>query len=173
MANLTANGGVGKSSPAGRRGHTPRTAVDILNQYIQPRPHVVSERRSELARNRPRDADGRFLSRATKDCATCTETKSVSYFPQARISQTCIHNPNTCLDCLKTSIRVNFETRQWNQIYCPECRALLDHQDVQKFADKDTFRRFGSFPLSLCVHSHSDDADILQIRFHVSPCGCW
>lgn len=30
----------------------------------------------------------------------------------------------------------------WDKIQCPECRALLDHQSVRKYADEETFARY-------------------------------
>lgn len=193
MARLKANGGVGKSSPAGRRGPTSvqpsrhqirlekafsEMRGQILPEFSMPRPQaitgqpryrdpptsfpsripqdvprqgLVSERRSEFARARLRDTNGRFLITATKECAVCSESKSLSFFPGVPVSRTCLHSPNTCLACVRTSIRVDFETRQWNHIHCPECREVLDYHDVQKYADQKTFYRFGSFSLALYV----------------------
>lgn len=193
MARLKANGGVGKNSPAGRRGPTSvqpsphQNRLDSIlsevrgprfSEFSVPRPQaitrqprhrdpptsfpsripqdvprqvLVSERRSEFARARPRDTNGCFLIIATKECAICSETKSLSFFPRVPVSRACHHSPNTCLACIRTSIRVDFETRQWNHIHCPECREVLDYHDVQRYADLETFYRFGSFSLSLYV----------------------
>lgn len=131
-----------------------------------------SESLSEFARNRPRAANGRFLTTSTKDCAICAETKLVIEFPDSRISQTCAHSSNTCLTCVRRSIKVDFETRQWNHIHCPECRESLDYHSVKKYADEETFNRYGSL-LFLLVFEIENLTDCLQVRGHVSSCSGW
>lgn len=99
-------------------------------------------------RGRARGPDGRFLPVveavapvATKDCIICAESKAPTDFPDMQISELCLHPPGVCFVCIQTSIRVDFSSRRWNQIHCPECRALLDYHHVRKYADEATFAR--------------------------------
>ena len=73
-----------------------------------------------------------------RECIICTDTKPVSEFPSAAITTTCNHPPTTCLICVATSIRTDLNNRLWNEIKCPECRATLQYDDVQRFADDET-----------------------------------
>jgi hypothetical protein len=76
-----------------------------------------------------------------RECVICTDTKPVSDFPTAGITKACTHEPTTCLVCVATSIQTDLSNRLWNEIKCPECRELLEYDDVQRFADDETKER--------------------------------
>ncbi|KAK5997203.1 E3 ubiquitin-protein ligase RNF19B-like protein [Cladobotryum mycophilum] len=82
-----------------------------------------------------------------RDCIVCTEKKEVELFPQVSVTSTCTHEPNTCLDCIETSIRSDMTNKLWSDIRCPECRELLDYTDIQRYADKATFERYENLAL--------------------------
>ncbi|KAK4033711.1 hypothetical protein C8A01DRAFT_19391, partial [Parachaetomium inaequale] len=88
-----------------------------------------------------------------RDCLICTDTKPVSAFPTASITRTCTHEPTTCLACVATCIRTDLATRLWNEIRCPECRAPLEYDDVQRFADDDTRDRYQTLSFRSAVSS--------------------
>ncbi|KAL2130856.1 hypothetical protein VTI74DRAFT_5846 [Chaetomium olivicolor] len=77
-----------------------------------------------------------------RECIVCTDTKPVSSFPSAAITKTCTHEPTTCLVCVAACIRSDLANRLWNEIRCPECRATLEYDDVQRFADDETKERY-------------------------------
>lgn len=77
----------------------------------------------------------------TKDCTVCAASKEMAEFPDEQISELCLHLPGVCSACLQTSIQVDFRSKRWDQIHCPECPALLDYHHVRKYADEDTFAR--------------------------------
>ena len=91
---------------------------------------VVVTRRHKLAE-----------TESIKECIVCAETKGLQYFPDRSISKACEHPPHTCLDCVKKSIKVNFENRKWNEIHCPECQAVMQFEDVERHADKATLEK--------------------------------
>jgi hypothetical protein len=77
----------------------------------------------------------------TKECIVCTETKNIEDFPDRVITVGCPHRPNTCLECLATHIRVQFQSKIFNEraITCPECNHPLARLDVQEWTDAATF----------------------------------
>ncbi|KAI0125114.1 hypothetical protein BJ170DRAFT_488770 [Xylariales sp. AK1849] len=77
-----------------------------------------------------------------QDCNVCAESKPVIAFPILSVSSQCTHAPATCLECVETSIQTEFKTKRWNDIHCPECHALMEYQDVERYADKETFARY-------------------------------
>lgn len=77
-----------------------------------------------------------------KDCMICAYTLPRLAFPSPTIAPSCTHEVSTCLSCLAKSIRHDLENRMWDKIQCPECRALLDHYSVRKYADEETFARY-------------------------------
>lgn len=121
-------------------------------------PRSTREGRSSGAREaRPRGPDGRFLqpepvlepvpvretvlAPVTKDSTICAESRELAEFPAEQISELCLHTPGVWLTCIQTSIQLNFSSKRWDQIHCPECRALLDYHHVRKYADEDTFAK--------------------------------
>lgn len=76
-----------------------------------------------------------------QDCNVCAESKPFLSFPIISVSGQCDHPPQTCLECVATSIRTEFASKRWNQIHCPECRGLMEYEDVEAYADKTTFAK--------------------------------
>lgn len=81
------------------------------------------------------------------ECAVCTDTKPVTDFPRAAITKTCAHAPTTCTACVAASIRSDLSTKLWSEVRCPECRAPLDYDDVQRYADADSRERYQALSL--------------------------
>lgn len=82
-----------------------------------------------------------------QDCAVCADTLRASQFPKTQITQSCTHAPNTCLECIQRHIESQLETRMWNQLCCPECPAMLEYADIEKYASKATFQRYDSLTM--------------------------
>ena len=79
-----------------------------------------------------------------QECAVCVETLRGSNFLGARVTESCEHGPNTCLECTGRHIESQLETRMWNQLSCPECPELLGYAEVKKYASEATFQRYDS-----------------------------
>lgn len=80
----------------------------------------------------------------TKECLVCVEEKSINHFPPYALTEQCAHTPNTCLDCVETHIRTALGSNVFHTqvITCPECRSPLNRDDIQQFADPNTFARY-------------------------------
>ena len=76
-----------------------------------------------------------------QDCVICAETKPPHEFPSSTITSSCDHPTASCLDCIKTSIKVDLDSKIWTEIRCLECDVALDYLDIQKYADDETFSR--------------------------------
>ncbi|KAK4148600.1 hypothetical protein C8A00DRAFT_19598, partial [Chaetomidium leptoderma] len=123
-----------------------RTASTDVSSSLAPddigfgqRYQVTEETASVVITNQRRLPD--ILS-GERECIICTDTKPVSEFPTAAITKACDHEPTTCLLCVATSIQTDLNNRLWNEIKCPECRATLEYDDVQRFADDATKDRY-------------------------------
>ncbi|KAK3320533.1 hypothetical protein B0T19DRAFT_444367 [Cercophora scortea] len=86
-----------------------------------------------------------------RECIVCTETKNVRDFPKAAVTNKCAHAPSTCLQCVATSIKTDLNNRVWNEIKCPECREVLQYDDVQRFADPETKERYQTLSFRYAV----------------------
>jgi hypothetical protein len=85
------------------------------------------------------------------DCVVCAETKAASEFPSAAITKACLHPPQTCLECVATSIRTDLKSKRWSEIKCTECSELLAYDDVERFADPKTFEAYSSLSLRATI----------------------
>lgn len=74
-----------------------------------------------------------------RQCEICLEDLPFANFPSRRISTGCNHEPSCCLPCLRRSIKTDHENKIWDAISCPECSSRLSYQDLQAFADAETF----------------------------------
>ncbi|KAH6848109.1 hypothetical protein B0I37DRAFT_415786 [Chaetomium sp. MPI-CAGE-AT-0009] len=127
---------------------TPTPAPDELG--FGQRYQVAKETAAVVITNQRRLPD--ILS-GDRECIICTDTKPVSHFPTAGITKSCAHEPATCLVCVATSIRTDLSSRLWNEIKCPECRELLEYDDVQRFADDETKERYQTLSFRSAISS--------------------
>jgi hypothetical protein len=92
------------------------------------------------------------LAEETMSSVVCTEDFLPSAFPH--ITSMCEHEPGVCRACIAECIQGELDTRGWDQISCPECRELLNHAEVTKYADADTLERYndpGSYPYVIAL----------------------
>jgi hypothetical protein len=75
-------------------------------------------------------------------CIICLEPFASSVLAPPAVTMACQHPPSVCYGCLAKSIKHDLETKFWDEIKCPECKVLFTHEDVKKFADKETFERY-------------------------------
>ncbi|TGO52663.1 hypothetical protein BCON_0137g00250 [Botryotinia convoluta] len=87
-----------------------------------------------------------------KECSICAEDLVLANFPHY-ISDECTHDPTCCSSCLSRSIGVQIESKEWDQIRCPECAVLLSFDNVKFFASEADFIRYDKNSLSSCIRS--------------------
>jgi len=94
-----------------------------------------------------------------KECVVCTETlPAETHFSPHALSLGCDHEPSTCSECVAKSIASDLETKMWYEVRCPECRAPMEYQDVERYADRETFRRY---------ESHSANTTLTTLPTHI------
>lgn len=139
---LTMAGGPQRSRPRARPRYNDQPPWYATGTRRRPPRAALSSRASSAgAAQRQRGPDGRFVPIETKECSICAETLALAEFAVSQISEQCNHPPGACLECIRSSIRFDLETKQWDQIRCLECRALMDYHHVKKYADEETFNR--------------------------------
>lgn len=89
---------------------------------------------------------GRYLPAFTIvrdiECSICLQGLSVERFPNLRITSSCNHFSDVCVDCLRQSIASQFAINVWDQIYCPICKQRLGYMDMKTHANPDDFERY-------------------------------
>ncbi|EHK43703.1 uncharacterized protein TrAtP1_008103 [Trichoderma atroviride] len=99
------------------------------------------------------------------ECIICGDYKGTMSFPQSPITKECTHFPTACLRCLRKMLRSELERKQWEDIKCPECGAVLQYQEIQKFADDDTKKKLDTL---IIQRATQDDPNFLWCS---SDCG--
>ncbi|KAI9642074.1 hypothetical protein NHQ30_009945 [Ciborinia camelliae] len=77
-----------------------------------------------------------------RECSICAEELTPDNFPHHNITSDCAHDAACCYTCLSQCIGVQIESKQWDQITCPECPALLSFDNVKTFASETDFIRY-------------------------------
>lgn len=71
------------------------------------------------------------------ECKICFETIfDLATTPQ-RITARCLHDLDVCRSCLQTSISVQYSSKIWDQIDCPDCGARMSSEEVLKHGDPE------------------------------------
>ncbi|ORY56900.1 uncharacterized protein BCR38DRAFT_355178, partial [Pseudomassariella vexata] len=98
----------------------------------------------------------RSIPKFMRDCSICTDSKPLPEFPICSVSKLCTHPPEACLECITTSIKTDFTNKRWDQIHCPECHAPMEYQEVELYADKDTFAKYSTIAFRSAVGKSPD-----------------
>lgn len=95
-------------------------------------------------------------TKTSRECVICADIKDETCFPACPLTQSCSHVQAACLPCLARSISFDMEQKQWKQIGCPQCGALLELDIVSQFADKETRKKYEDFCARQCVQENSE-----------------
>ncbi len=82
-----------------------------------------------------------------RDCAICLEEGlSPDAYPARPLTGACAHAhaQSACLGCVAASIRAQVNSATPCDVACPECRAPLDYDVVEEYADAETMARYGA-----------------------------
>ena len=133
------------TSPTSQQPPNPtKRHISLYPSRLLPR---LTRRRSSLGTSSSESRRRKLRLRPTNprvpglQCPICTEQESLFNFPQRRITSTCTHRPNICLQCVSQSVKVQMETKMWDQLACPLCPELLTFADMQAWASSDDFER--------------------------------
>ena len=104
---------------------------------------------------------------ASVDCISCSEPLADLDAPNLRITQSCNHDRDICLDCLSQHIDIQFRDNIWDQIRCPSegCREILNADDVNEYATPETVNRYND---RLARQLFQNDKSFQQCRH--APC---
>ncbi|KUJ23266.1 uncharacterized protein LY89DRAFT_777051 [Mollisia scopiformis] len=75
-------------------------------------------------------------------CAVCEDELPIANFPYLNITNSCTHEADVCLTCLREHIRVQMLDRTVDRLSCPGgplCAERLTSEDVQRWATAELF----------------------------------
>lgn len=81
----------------------------------------------------------------TRDCAVCCESLHALEFPVSPPSSRCTHLAEVCSSCLQQWVATKIDANARTTIDCPQCTAALNHEDVRRACNPETFARYDKF----------------------------
>lgn len=88
-----------------------------------------------------------------KDCAVCGDQLPPLDFPAKQPTDSCMHQVQTCSDCLQRWVSVQLDQNGWDGITCPdlECGSKLGYWDVRKAATEDVSLKYETLTVRAAV----------------------
>ena len=75
-------------------------------------------------------------------CLVCFEGLNNSNSPSRKITNSCNHSADICLDCLSSSITAQAQSKPLDELNCPICQSRLDHDAMHDFTPQELFHRW-------------------------------
>ncbi|MCJ1288075.1 hypothetical protein MMC26_007428 [Xylographa opegraphella] len=123
-----------------RHGH----ANHVTSTVTSSRKRLHSSRETTPDASTDQAASNTFgdLDAITSECIACLGALTIATTPNRRVTEACNHDPSICSDCLAQSIVSQIDSKIWNQIDCPTCKARLSYNDIKAFATEPVFQRY-------------------------------
>lgn len=85
----------------------------------------------------------------TRECSNCLDEVGASDFPFQPTTDDCVHDLDTCKQCITTWIGTSLDNGNWKNITClsVDCGAVLQYADVKRNssdADMERYERFAT-----------------------------
>lgn len=90
----------------------------------------------------------------SQSCQVCSDDLDPFLNFQISVAAQCHHAPEICLSCWEQHISAQADSKTWDSIKCPhaDCSAILNHDDMYRFAPTEIFRRFDSYSTNQALH---------------------
>lgn len=77
-----------------------------------------------------------------KECQVCCEEKHPDVYPQTTATSDCRCLLDVCLVCIQQHLKSQTESKEWKEgsLTCPMCDRSLAPQEIEEYADGDTFK---------------------------------
>ncbi|KAL5338310.1 hypothetical protein BJX70DRAFT_388699 [Aspergillus crustosus] len=142
--------------------------ADYLKSSGKQKPSRTETKKAKVSRWKPKSKPKPQpnIKTAPEACIICLEPFSpLGVKAPDSISIACHHPSSVCYSCLAKSIKHDLETKFWDEIKCPECKTLLIHDDIRRFADEETFARYDKLSLRQALTSDKNFIWCLECDF--------
>lgn len=75
------------------------------------------------------------------ECSICAEDVGFLDWPGKLNAKACEHESSTCTSCLRNWITEALDNNNFDNITCPECEAVFEHNDLKKHTTEGEFAR--------------------------------
>ena len=87
-------------------------------------------------------------------CMVCWDDLTTDTTPTRAVTSDCTHEVNVCRPCVSKSISSQLDSKMWDKISCPTCKAQMQFADVERLASPPVFVRYDrpsqSYHLEAC-----------------------
>lgn len=93
---------------------------------------------------------------SNRDCAVCCESLHPLEFPVRPPSRKCTHRAQVCSSCLQQWVSTKIDANARAAIDCPQCTTLLNHEDVLRACNPETFAKYDKYATLAIVNDLHD-----------------
>lgn len=76
-----------------------------------------------------------------RTCVVCDTKKHFSQFPSQTKVSSHDHGANVCRPCYFSHLEVEIDSKNWDEVACPECPIKLTYQEVEHMTNAENFAK--------------------------------
>lgn len=76
-----------------------------------------------------------------RTCLVCDVEKGINQFPSSKRVSFHDHGSNICRPCFIRHVEVEIDSKNWDQVACPECPTILEYNEVKKMTSAEKFEK--------------------------------
>ena len=80
--------------------------------------------------------------RRKRTCVVCDTAKETDQFPRPQEVSSHHHRANVCRDRYFSHVEVEIDSKQWDEIACPECTITLSFEEVKNMTSTESFVKY-------------------------------
>lgn len=79
-----------------------------------------------------------------RTCLVCDAEKGINQFPSHKKVSSHEHDHNVCRSCYRSHLESEIDSKEWNEVACPECSIALTYREVKSMT---TARKFAKYAI--------------------------
>lgn len=91
-----------------------------------------------------------------RTCLVCDVEKGINQFPSSKRVSSHDHGSNICRPCFLRHVEVEIDSKNWDQVACPECAIVLEYNEVKKMTSSEKFEKYEEASLRAALAGDGD-----------------
>jgi hypothetical protein len=76
-----------------------------------------------------------------RTCLVCDAEKGINQFPSPKKVSSHEHDPNVCRPCYLSHLKTEIDSKNWDEVACPECPITLAYKEVKDMTSAENFAK--------------------------------
>jgi hypothetical protein len=89
-------------------------------------------------------------------CLVCDVEKGINQYPSPKKVSFHQHGSNICRHCFLRHLETELDSKNWDQVACPECPVVLTYREVKSLTDPVRFAKYEQASLRSALASDGD-----------------